>query len=236
MSTLNGFYNLMKQVKYNLRIVFGGKFVLFVFAAFAFFLIFGTLAALKDQNLEIKDIYGLLTIPSVLLIFYPSVFGIQKDADSRTLEIIFGIPDYRFKVWLFRLFLVFVISFVLLFVFATIAHIFLISIPVFSVVFQLSVLVVFIGTLAFCLSTIIKNGNGTAVTLIIAGLIFMVLGDTLKNSMWNVFLNPFDSPSSLNEILWAERVFSNRLFLLSSSVVFLLIGLLNLQKREKFIR
>jgi hypothetical protein len=236
MSKLNGLFNLMKQVKYNLKIVFGGKFVLFVFAAFAFFLIFGTLAALKDQNLEITDIYGLLTLPSVLLVFYPSVFGIQKDADSRTLEIIFGIPDYRFKVWLFRLFLVFIISFVLLFVFALIAHIFLITIPVFSVVLQLSVLVVFIGTLAFCLSTIIKNGNGTAVTLIIVGLIFMVLEDTLKNSMWNVFLNPFDSPASLNEILWAERVFSNRLFLLSSSIVFLLIGLLNLQKREKFIR
>ncbi len=230
------YINIFKLVRYNLIIVFGGKFILFVFAAFAFFLIFGTIAALNDQSMEIKDVYGLLTLPAVLLVFYPTVFGIQKDADFRTLEIIFAIPDYRYKVWLLRLFLVFVISFVLLFPFTLLAHLMLISIPIFPMILQLTVLIVFVGSLAFCLSTIIKNGNGTAVTIIIIGLIFMILGDSLQNSMWNIFLNPFGNPSNMNEVLWTEIIFKNRVFLLSTSFIFLLLGLFNLQQREKFIR
>jgi len=236
MSNHKRIINLVNLIRYNLRIIFGGKFILFIFAAFVFFIIFGTITALNDQSIEIKDVYGLLTLPAVLLVFYPSVFGIQRDADARTLEIIFGIPDYRFKVWLLRLALVILISFILLFPFAFLAHLMLISIPVFIILLQLTVLIVFIGSLAFCLSTIIKSGNGTAAIIIIAGLIFLILEDNLKNSMWNVFLNPFENPSDMNEVLWAELVFKNRVFLLSSSVIFLLLGLLNLQKREKFIR
>jgi len=236
MLKLDPYMNILDLIRYNLKIIFGGKFILFVFAALVFFLIFGTLSALNDQSVEIGDIYGLLVLPAVLLVFYPSVFGVQKDADFHTLEIIFGIPDYRFKIWFLRLVLVFLISFLLLFPFAILAHVLLISIPVFSMVLQLMVLVVFIGSLSFCLSTIIKNGNGTAVTVIITGLIFMILDESVKNSMWNVFLNPFANPSDINELVWVETLFKNRVFLLSSSVVCLLLGLLNLQQREKFIR
>ncbi len=63
----------------------------------------------------IEDIYGLLAFPAILLVFFPSVFGIQSDADQRTLEIIFGIPDYRYKVWLVRYLMILVLVFLLLF-------------------------------------------------------------------------------------------------------------------------
>ena len=99
-------------------------------------------------------------------------------------------------------------------------------------------MIIFIGTFGFCLSTIIKNGNGTAVTLIVAGLILMIISDSgsFQKSMWNVFLNPFNNPSDMNEVLWKEIIFKNRIFLLSSSAFFMLLGLLNLQQREKFVR
>jgi hypothetical protein len=236
MSKINTYLNILNLIRYNLKIIFGGKFILFIFAALAFFLIFGTISALDDQSMEISGVYGLLILPAALIVFYPAVFGIQKDADFHTLEIIFGIPDYRFKVWFLRLILVFFISFLLLFPFALLAHVMLISIPVFAMVLQLMVLIIFIGSFAFCLSTIIKNGNGTAVTIIVAGLIFWILGETIDYSKWNVFLNPFATPSSINEVLWAEIIFKNRVFLLSLSLGFLLLGLLNLQQREKFIR
>jgi hypothetical protein len=236
MQRYNEFDNLLKLVRYNLRIIFGGRFILFVFAAFAFFILFGTTMALNAQSVEMENIYNLLTFPAILLVFYPTVFGIQRDADLRTLEIIFGIPNYRFKVWFLRLLLVFVISFCLLFPFALLAHLLLISIPIFTMVSQLTVLLIFVGTFGFCLSTIIKNGNGTAVVLIVAGLILMVISESIQKSMWNVFLNPYDIPSDMNEILWREIIYKNRIFLFSASVFFILTGLLNLQQREKFIR
>ena len=38
----------------------------------------------------------------MLIMFYPIVYNIQNDKDTRMLEIIFGVPDYRYKVYLLR--------------------------------------------------------------------------------------------------------------------------------------
>ena len=240
MSGTNKFRNLAQNVlrlaRYNMRIVFGGKFVYFIFAALGFFLLLGTIQALDESFISPSDVYGLLIFPTILLVFYPSAFGIQNDADQRTLEIIFGIPDYRYKVWLVRMLMVLLIVFIVLFPFAWIAQYALVSIPIFKMVTQLMILAVFTSTLGFCVSTLVRNGNATAVIMVIIGLVFLILSDNLDNSKWNVFLNPFRTPDDLNEIVWHEIIRQNRIILSISSAVFLLLGLLNLQKREKFLR
>ena len=229
-------HNLISLARYNMRIVFGGKFVYFIFASLGFFLVLGTINALDENYLGIDDVYSLLIFPAILLIFYPTVFGIQNDADQRTLEIIFGIPDYRYKVWLFRLLMVLIIVYVLLFPLAALAHYALVSIPIFEMVSQLMVLVLFAATLGFCISTMVKNGNAAAVVMIITGLFFLILSEPLGYTKWNIFLNPFAVPSWINEIVWLDTIRQNRIILAVSSIVFLLIGLLNLQNREKFLR
>lgn len=93
----------------------------------------------------------------------------------------------------------------------------------------------FIGTLCFMLSTIIKNGNGTAVVIIIIGLIFFIMRNTLGASKWNVFLNPFDLPLDKNPAVFYSIVLSNRIILLIASVICLLTGLYQTQNRERFI-
>jgi len=228
--------NLISLIRYNMRIVFGGKFVYFILASFAFFLLIGTLNAFDDSYMGLQDVYDLLIFPAILLVFYPSAFGIQNDADQRTLEIIFGIPDYRYKVWLVRILMVQIIVFLFLFPFAAIAHYALVSIPIFAMVSQLMVLVLFTSTLGFSVSTMVKSGNATAVILIVLGLVLLILSEELDYSKWNIFLNPFDTPSDMNEIIWIETIRQNRIILAVSSIVFLLLGLMNLQNREKFLR
>jgi len=228
--------NILSLARYNIRIVFGGKFVYFVLAAFLFFLLLGLIEALDENYIGMNDVYGILTFPAILLVFYPSAFGIQNDADQRTLEIIFGIPDYRYKVWLVRMLMVLILVFAILFPFAAIAHYILISIPVFKMVLQLMVLVIFTSSMGFGISTIVKNGNATAVIMVIFGLIFLMMTEGLYDSKWNIFLNPFRNPDYINEVVWVETIRQNRIIMLVTSVVFLLIGLLNLQSREKFLR
>ncbi len=228
--------NLISLARYNMRIVFGGKFVYFVLASFLFFLLLGIIEALDESYIGINDVYGLLIFPAILLVFYPSAFGIQNDADQRTLEIIFGIPDYRYKVWLVRILMVLIIVYVLLFPLAFIAHYALVSIPIVKMVSQLMILVVFASTLGFCVSTIVKSGNATAVIMVILGLVFLILSDELYDSKWNIFLNPFRTPDDINEVVWIETIRQNRIILVASSIVFLLLGLLNLQSREKFLK
>ena len=219
-----------------MKIIFGGKFVYFILAAFLFFLVFGIIMALEENNMSIDEVYGLLGFPAILLVFFPSVFGIQSDADQRTLEIIFGIPDYRYKVWLVRYLMILLLVFMLLFPFAGLAYYALISFPILKMVLQLMVLVIFVSSMGFCISTLVRNGNATAVIMVILGLALLILSDELDESKWNVFLNPFDMPRNLNAIVWQEIIRQNRIIMGIGSVVLILIGLLNLQQREKFLR
>lgn len=228
--------NLFNLTRYNMKIIFGGKFVYFILAALIFFLVFGTIMALEESEFDIGEIYGLLAFPAILLVFYPSVFGIQSDADQRTLEIIFGIPDYRYKVWLVRYAMILVLVFLLLIPFSALAHWALISFPFLRMIFQLMVLVFFVSALGFSVSTLVKNGNATAVIMVIFGLVFLILSDGIQYSKWNLFLNPFDIPWDINDIVWQETIRQNRIIMGIVSVVLLLLGLLNLQQREKFLR
>jgi len=228
--------NIYSLARYNMRIIFGGKFIYFILAALIFFLVFGTIIALDNSYMRIEDIYGLLAFPAILLVFFPSVFGIQSDADARTLEIIFGIPDYRYKVWLVRYIMILLLVFLMLFPFAGLAWYALVSFPLMPMILHLMVLVLFVSALGFCLSTLVKNGNATAVIMVILGLFFLILADELDESKWNMFLNPFNTPRDLNDIVWQEIIRQNRLILGISSLVLLLLGLLNLQQREKFLR
>jgi len=228
--------NIFSLARYNMRIIFGGRFIYFVLAAFIFFLVFGTIIALDSNELQIHVVYGLLAFPAILLVFFPSVFGIQSDADQRTLEIIFGIPDYRYKVWLVRYLMILFLVFLLLFPFAGIAWWVLISFPLLPMIMHLMVLVLLVSSLGFCLSTVVKNGNATAVIMVVLGLAFLILTEELDESKWNIFLNPFDMPGDINEIVWREIVRQNRIFMGIGSLVLMLLGLLNLQQREKFLR
>jgi hypothetical protein len=235
--TLYNFINLIyKMIIYNLRIIFANKFIWFLAGSVVFYLGLSVIYVFSNYVSKMEELYGVFLFSGLLLVFYPSVFGIQNDLDARTIEILFGIPDYRYKVWLVRILLIFLVAFVIMLVFTFLSSVLIVRFSILRVTFQVMVPVLFMGMLAFMLSTIVKNGNGTAVIMIIIGLIFMMFIDSsLGKSQWNIFLNPFKVPYGMNETTWAMITFKNRIILITGSIVFLLGALLNLQNREKFM-
>ncbi|NOR74704.1 MAG: hypothetical protein GQ525_06050 [Draconibacterium sp.] len=231
----NSLFISIKMIRYNLRIIFANKFLWFLIAAFAFFMFVAILTVSNGGNLSEGSIYNILFFPGILLIFYPTVFGIQNDDDSRMLEILFGIPNYRYKVWLIRLILNYILIYLITLLFAALASVLLFKINIFEMAYQLMYPVIFLGSMAFMFSTIIKNGNGTAVAMILIGVALLMLIDVVERTQWNVFLNPFEIPRNLNEVIWEGIITKNRIFLAIGMIVFILYGLFNLQKREKFI-
>jgi len=227
-----------KTVRYNLKIIFAGKFFWFLLAAFSFFAFFMFQQAWNREEINEGSIYNLLLFPCLLLIFYPVVFGIQNDEDNRILEIIFGIPNYRYKIWGIRMLMVYVANYFILILFAYIARLLLYPVNIFEMAAQLIFPMLFFGNLAFLFSTITRSGNGTAVIMIILGLVFFMFmntGNTIGNTFWNVFLNPFSTPRDIHPTIWQDTILKSRIFLLISGIVWLMLGLLNLQKREKFV-
>jgi hypothetical protein len=234
--SIYNFLNLFqKMIIYNLRIIFANRFIWFLAGSVVFYLGLSVIYVFDQDVSNMRDLYGVFLFSGVLLVFYPTAFGIQNDQDARTIEILFGIPNYRYKVWLVRIVLIFVIAFMIMLVFTFLSSVLIVKFRFANMTAQVMFPVVFLGIMAFMLSTVVRNGNGTAVLMIIFGLIFMILSDNIEKSQWNVFLNPFRVPWDVNETTWALIAFKNRIILSVGSVVFLLIALYNLQKREKFM-
>jgi len=226
-----------RLVKYNLKVIFAGKFVWFLLAAFGFFGFFMFQNAWERSEINQALIYTLLLFPALLLIFYPTVFGIQNDEDSRILEIIFGIPDYRYKVWGLRLLMIYATVFFILVIFAEIASILMYPVNPFGMAAQLMFPVLFYGNLAFMFSTITRNGNGAAVIMIIICILTLMFSSAnfMRRTFWNIVLNPYQTPRNMLPVIWETVIIKNRIFLLTGSMVWMMIGFLNLQKREKFV-
>ena len=235
----NNVYNIsnliFKMILYNLRIIFANRFIWFLAGSVLFYMGLSVIYVFSNNISRMNDLYGMFLFSGLLLVFYPSAFGIQNDQDARTIEILFGIPNYRYKVWLIRIVLIFVIAFLVMLVFTLLSSVLIVKFRFVNMAAQVMVPVLFLGLMAFMLSTVVRNGNGTAVLMIIFGLFFMILSDILRKSQWNVFLNPYDLPYDVNETTWAIITLKNRIILITGSIIFLLVALFNLQKREKFM-
>lgn len=222
-------------LKYNLKIVFANKFIYFLIAAIAFFLMVIGIVLFNNESFAVYDVYGLLIFPGILIAFYPVIFNIQNDKDARMLEIIFGVPNYRYKVYLVR----FLISMLLLFGILTLMTWFavfaVVRTNVFKTVYELMYPLLFLSCVAFLFTTLLRNASGAAVIMIIIGLFFMILDDNIQYSKWNIFLNPFNVPSDISLSVWKNIIFQNRMMLIVGSVVAFLWSLINLQRREKFV-
>jgi len=236
-SKIKNYYSLINQlVRYNLKIIFLNKFVYFLLSSLLIFLLIAVISLLDaDAYPTEASVYSILIFPGLLLIFYPTTFGVQNDIDTRMIELLFGIPNYRYKVWVVRLILIYVLVFGLLFILSVISSLTLTTVPIFEMAFQLMFPIFLIGSIAFMLSTFIRNGNGTAGVLIIIGLTITIIGDVLEGSKWDIFFNPFEIYDDVNQLIMIENLLYNRIILSTGTVLTLLAGLLNLQKREKFI-
>ena len=224
-----------KMIIYNLKIIFANKFIWFLLGSVLFYIGLSIFYVFTTDVSRMEDLYGIFLFSGILLVFYPSVFGIQNDQDARTIEILFGIPNYRYKIWLVRIILIFIIACLVMVVFTFLSSYLIVKFRVINMALQVMMPVIFLGILAFMFSTLIRNGNGTAVVMIVIGVLFLVLNDALRKSQWNVFLNPYNMPRDVNETAWNIITLKNRIILGVGTIVFLLAALYNLQKREKFM-
>ena len=231
------FSTLAAFTRYNTSLIFAGKFVYFLLLAIVLFLVAViTYTAQQDVPPGPAAIFYFLLAPGILLTFYPSAYALQSDVDARMLETLFGIPDYRYKVWLARHLIQQLVTALLLALLAYLCQVALADFPLDLMVFHLAFPILFFSSAAFMCATITRSGNGTAAIIVVVGLIFWILNqEALQGSRWNLFYNPFDHRDEFAALLQADTTFYNRLYLLVGSVLATLLGLLRLQQRERFV-
>ncbi len=224
-----------RMINYNLKIIFANKFIYFMIAAIAFYLMVTLIMLFSDFIPSEEHIYNSLIFPGFLLLFYPVLFNIQNDKDSRMLEIVFSIPNYRYKIYLMRFIISMLLLAILIFLMTLFSIFALVQVQVFSMVYQIMFPLFFMACLAFLFTTIVRNASGAAVIMVIIGLFFWILSEPLLYNKWNIFLNPFRVPTEISYSIWTNIIFQNRIMLLVGSAVALLWAMFNLQRREKFV-
>lgn len=222
-------------LRYNASNVFAGKFIYFLSMAIVLFLVIVIIyVAGHETSPDERNVYYFLLVPGVLLVFYPSAYSIQGDIDSRMLETLFGIPDYRYKVWLSRSVTQYLVIGVFLFVLALLCRLGLADFPLWSMMFHLMFPIVFLGSFGFMTAVVTRSGNSTAVVLVISILFFWMASGSLEGSSWDLFHNPFGYSEGVSVMFWEEVTLYNRVYMLLGALVSTMFGLLRLQKREKF--
>jgi hypothetical protein len=230
------FSALLLMARYSAKQVFANKFIYFVSAAIALYLTIAVIYSLSEETPpDAGAIFYFLLAPGTLLIFYPSVYSLQSDVDSRMLETLFGIPNYRYKVWFARNVVQYIVIGAILTGLALLSRYLLADFSVFGMVLNLMFPIVFLGSLAFMVSTLTRSGNGAAVIMVVIGLFFWMMQEPLEGSRWNIFHNPYIQVDPLQMFAWAETTLYNRIYLVIGSIVTTLYGLLRLQNREKFM-
>jgi len=237
MSVFNTVKSYARLCVYNMRIIFSGKFIWFLLVGLALFFFLMYTAASRGTTLSHGMVYNQLIIPGLLLVFYPACFGIQNDADHRILELLFGIPNYMYKVWLFRLLMIYVEVYLILVAYAFLARILLYPVQPFTMAAQLMLPVMLFGNLAFLYSTLIRNGNAAAVLSVLTVILALVLGNVqlVENKVWDLTINPYEEPENINAAIWSMILLKNRILMGVAAIVFLMSGLLGLQNRGKFL-
>ncbi len=222
--------------RYNVFTSFSGKFIyVFILAIVLFLLIVFLHVLSNDASPSAEVVYNFLLFPGVLLIFYPSAFSIQNDMDSRMIETLFGIPDYRYKIWLVRSLTQYIVIAGLLFVLTVLCRLGLAEFSVVSMLFHLMFPIVFIGSLGFMIAALSRSGSGTVVILVVVVLFFWIAFESVEGSSLFIFHNPFKNVDQMETLILAEKTLLNRVYLLIGTIVTTLFGLLRLQHREKFI-
>ena len=149
----NNIYNYLnlvqKMIVYNLRIIFANRFIWFLAGSVIFYLGLSVIYVFDQDVSNMRDLYGVFLFSGILLVFYPTAFGIQNDQDARTIEILFGIPNYRYKVWLVRIILIFVIAFLIMLVFTFLSSVLIVKFSFVNMTAQVMFPVLFLGMMAF---------------------------------------------------------------------------------------
>ena len=159
--------SLVAFIRYNATIVFAGKSIYFLILAIVLLLAVSIFYVLNnDAPPGAQAVYYFLLVPGVLLIFYPSAYSIQNDVDSRMIETLFGIPDYRYKIWLARSLTHYLAVAVLLLLLAVLCRLGLATFSLNSMLFHLMFPVVFLGSRGFMSAVLTRSGNSTPLKMV----------------------------------------------------------------------
>lgn len=177
----------------------------------------------------------LVEIPGVVLAIYLTMDMVSGERNKNTLEILFSTSASHHGIWLMRLISVCGVLFATILCMSTLAYILFAEFPFVRGGFHACLSAFVFVALTFYFSVLCKSGN--AAGMVAMGVLILMLmamsSDALRNTPYLLFVNPFNSPTGMDVILWRERVILNRAGWGITGMLFVFLALKRMENREK---
>jgi len=234
----NRLINFYHVIRLNEKFIFSQRFLFFFGGVLLYFIIFCVVNYFKSSAERIGEggiFMWLLIIPGIALIFYPSMSIITSEIENRTIEVIFSTADSRYRVWLARIFTLYLSLALIIFVLCGLSFIFISDFPFWGSFFHSLFPPIFISSVIIMLSVIFGSANAAGLVSLIIILFLFIIYEPLSSTGFNLFLNPYIKPPNIDYKLWGNIIWYNRIGILILSGFMLYYSMFKLNKREKYI-
>ncbi len=234
----NRLINIYYVIRLNEKFIFSQRFLFFFGGVLLFFITICMVNYFKSSAERIGEegIFNLLLIfPGIALIFYPSMSLVTSEIENRTIEMIFCTPDARYKVWISRIFTLFLFVTFIIFILCSLSFVFISDFPFWGYFFHSLFPSIFLSTMIIMLSIIFRSSNAAGLVSLVIILFLMITYPPLSKTGFNLFMNPYVKPPNTDFSSWASIIWYNRIGILVLSAAMLYYSFFMLNKREKYI-
>ncbi len=219
------------------RILFSGKFIYFIGFAILYEVFLISIMNFTDAGAMPVEVafYMMNLVPMLILSVYLAMMLVSYEKENNTIETMFSVPGSPYKVWLYKLLVMYVLMFFIQIILVLTIFFFVADFHFPDMLIHAYVPIILISNLTFYFSTKFRSGYAAGlITLVICFIIFMI-AEPLYESVWFLYLSPYAKPDALNIELWNTRLLYNKLGVTFIGVLFLYLGLKRLLVREPFI-
>ena len=221
----------------SFRIVFHRKLLFMGLGVLAYYGILYALAILRPgEGFSVEQaLYVLVEIPGTVLAIYLAMDLVVGERDRNTLEILFSTSTSHYGIWIVRMLVVYVVLAGTLLIMSALSYVLFAELPFIRGGLNAFLPAFLLVNLTFFFSILTRSSNTAG--MLSLGLIILVLlsAETLEETPYFLFLNPFDRPMNADASGWSEMVLLNRLGIVGAGVLLLFLGLRKMVYRERLL-
>jgi hypothetical protein len=239
LSYLNIASNLFNLFIQTRKVLFSGKFYYFVGLVILWVAFFIVIFHFVDDSgifSQAEIFYVLNFVPMLVMAIYVSMTLVTFEKDNFTIETMFSVPGSPYKVWSYKLVVMYIILIFLQMTLILMSYLFIADFQISVMFLHAFVPIFFIANLNFYFSTVLKSGIAAGLVTLIVLFFFFLIGVDNDDWVWFLYLSPYNKPFDLDIMIWNERLLYNKIGVASLGIVFMYRGLSRLRNREPFIK
>lgn len=183
----------------------------------------------------IQALHILVEAPGTVLSIYLTMDLVAGERDRNTLEVLFSTSSSHYKIWVVRMFSVYVVLAIVLMAISTLSYFLFAEFLFIEGALNAFLPAFLVANLTFFFSVSLRSGNAAGMLSLGFLILILLTSEALGNTPYFLFLNPFDPPLGVDDTLWGDRVLVNRLCVAALGSILLFLALRRMERRERLL-